>query len=618
MKLKLITAIIIAINILLLHEEIPTNIIIVTIISLAMAFFVNAPKLKTFIKLSMLVLSLGLIRYHFKILLSTECAVSFVLVLSSLKFWELNEERDHFNMFLILALSECAVFLLNPTFMIFLFGLVTLLFYFYYIFKIRNYDTAILNKRRMLILVAPSIVVSLLLFYTFPRFTQGFLTSNDMKFLVGGNSKLDFSQLGPLSTSNEVAFKVRGLEDSNLPFKIIYWRSSVFWNIAGQEWLPINSNLKLPANIPVSGPLKYEVEIYNQMKEYLPTLDGISSVTESSLSFNPYSDGTFKLKSISKAPLSYHVIGNYGDRNKTISSLMTSKGLKLKSPSSEKIKRTFFANASNSPNDEQRLKELVQIFKKKHFEYSLTPPMYNSIEDFLLNGSLGYCSHFAAAFTYLARLYNLPSRMVSGYLGGEYNPYDGSVLVKEKDAHAWTEIYIENKGWVKIDPTALVVPLRTSMSADEFNRTLNPYIEIYNFKISRELFSFESLNNLYLWTDSLNSIFNTNIFNFDRDKQLATLRSITPKNLSIGWLFAVTLTLSLFIFWVIFYYLGKKRTPAAEKRYVKFLNHMASLGMIKERQETITSFRNRCLINNPDQKNYIDSEVSHYIDSFYK
>lgn len=618
MKLKIITAIIIAINVLLLAQEVPLTIIVVIFSSLLASFIVNGTKVRNTIKISLLILSIGLLRYYFKILLSTECAVSFVMILSSSKFWELNEERDHFNMFLILALSVCSVFLLNPTFMIFLYGLVTLLFYFYYIFKIRNYDTAILNKRRMLILVAPSIAVSLLLFYTFPRFTQGFMTSNDMKNLIGGNSKLDFSQLGPLSTSNELAFKVRGLENSNLPFKIIYWRSSVFWNIAGQEWLPVNSNLKLPEALPVIGKFKYEVEVFNQMKEYFPTLDGTSAVTNSTINYHPYGDGTFKVKAISRAPLTFNVSGNYGDRQKFMSDLMTMKGLRIKSKASEKIRTTFFSKATHDESDEVRLKELVQIFKKKEFEYSISPPMYASIEDFLLSGTQGYCSHFAAAFTYLARLYNLPSRMVSGYLGGEYNPYDGSVLVKEKDAHAWSEIYIKSKGWVKIDPTALVAPLRTSMSADEFNLTLNPYIEIYNFKISRELFSFETLNNLYLWTDSLNSIFNTNIFNFDRDKQLATLRSLTPKNFSIGWLFAITLTFSLLIFWSIFYYLGKIRTPAAEKRYNKFINRMASIGLIKERQETISSFRNRCLIYSPEKKNYIDSEVSHYIDSFYK
>jgi transglutaminase-like putative cysteine protease len=618
MKLKLLTSAIIAINILLLQQEVPSSIIGLILASLALAFIVHGNKLRTFIKLSLLIASMALLRYNFKTLLVTECAVSFALILSSLKFWELNEERDHFNMFLILALCECCVFLLNPTFMIFLFGLLTMLFYFYYILKIRNYDVALLNTKRLLLLITPSIFVSLLLFYTFPRFTQGFITSSEMKYIIGGNSKLDFKQLGPLSTSNEVAFKVRGLENSNLPFKILYWRSNVLWQVVGDEWLPSNNNLKLMSEVIVSGKFKYDVEVYQNFKEYLPTLDGTSSITYSSLNFNPYSDGSFRLKSVTKSPLTYTVLGNYGDRQKTINNLMITKGLKLKNKNYERIKTAYFKNAQNSPSDEARLKELIQIFKKKSFQYSLSPPMYSSVEDFLLNGIQGYCSHFAAAFTYLSRLYNLPARMVVGYLGGEYNPYDNSVLVKELDAHAWVEVYIQSKGWIKVDPTALIVPLRPALGTEEFNRTLNPYIDIFNYKISREYFSFSTLNDLSLWADSLNSKFNSNLFNFDREKQLNTLRALTPKNLSVGWLFAISLTFSLVIFWLIFYFFGKKKIHPAEKRYRYFLVKMADLGIIKQRYETVSNFKHRCLEVVPKEANYIESEVGHYIDSFYK
>jgi hypothetical protein len=180
------------------------------------------------------------------------------------------------------------------------------------------------------------------------------------------------------------------------------------------------------------------------------------------------------------------------------------------------------------------------------------------------------------------------------------------------------EVYIKSKGWVKVDPTALVVPLRPTVSAEEFNRTLNPYIDVFNYKISREFFTFSSLNNLSLWADSLNSKFNTNLFNFDREKQLSTLRSLTPKNFSIGWIFAIALTASLVFFWLIFYYLGKKRVDPAERRYNKFVRRMSELGIKKNRHETVSAFKQRCLEVLPKDSNYIESEVSHYIDSFYK
>lgn len=619
MKLKIITAFIIATNVLLLNQDLPANIIVLTIASLALSFIVKGLRPRTFFKIALLIGSIILLRFHFKTLLVTECGVSFALILSSLKFWELEEERDHFNMFLILSLCECSIFLLNPTFVIFSFGLTKMLFFFYYILKIRNYDISLLNPKRLLLLVAPSIILSLILFYSFPRFTQGFINNSDMQYIVsGGNSRIDFKQLGPLNMSGETAFKVFGLGDTNLPYPLLYWRTAVLWNLVNQEWTTSNSTLRQIPPVLTDAKLKYDIEVFQNLKELMPTLDGQSSVVNSSLPFNSYSDGSFKLKTISRANLSYSLVGTYGKRFQDSSELMLKKGLKLRSSRKNEIRNTYFANATNSPIDEERLNELIKIFKNKIFQYSTTPPMYNSIEDFLISGKDGYCSHFASAFTYLARIYDLPARMVVGYLGGEYNPYDNSVLVKEMDAHAWVEVYLEKKGWVKIDPTALVAPERIAMSAQEFNNRLNPYITILNFQINRDIFNSASLNNFSLWLDSLNTRFSTDILNFDREKQLAVLRSLTPGNLSIGWIFALSLCSFLVIFWLIFYFYGKKRIDPNLLRYLHFLKKMDSKGLIKGQHETISQFHIRCVKEVPSDINYINSEVGHYIDSFYK
>lgn len=619
MKLKLITAVIITINVLLLSQDIPINVILFTISSVLLSFVIPGKKARAFFKIVLLLGSFALLRYHFKTLLVTESAVSFALILSSLKFWELDEERDHFNMFLILAICECSVFLINPLFFIFIFGLAKMIFYFYYILKIRNYDISALNYKRLLLLVLPSIALSLLLFYTFPRFTSGFVNTSEMQYIIsGGNSKIDFKELGPLSMSSESAFKVYGLENSNLPFKIIYWRSTVLWQMSNGEWRSFNNNLKEKNQQMPAGKLKYDVELFPAYKEYMPVLDGSSAIVSASQNYNSYSDGSFRLKTISRANLTYSAIGDYGIRPQAFNSLMEKKGLSLKSARSEEIRSMYFSKAGNSTNDETRLKELIQIFKSKEFEYTTTPPMYATLEDFLASGRSGYCSHFAAAFTYLARLYNLPSRMVVGYLGGEFNPYDGSVLVKEMDAHAWVEIYIKEKGWVKVDPTALVVPERITMSTEEFNNRINPYITILNFQISRDIFKFSSLNNFSLWVDSLNSKFNNNIFNFDREKQLAVLRSITPGKMSVGWIFSLSLILFMFIFWVIYYFYGKSKTDPEIKRYDRFIKKMNSHGLVKAPHETISSFRDRCLQSIPQESNLIENEVAHYINNFYK
>lgn len=617
--LKFITIGIIITNMLLLNDDVPVNIMGITFASLILSLFITHQTVRTTIKIILLALSMLLLRLHFKTLLVTECGVSFVLILSALKFWELNEERDHFNMFLILCLAECSVFLLNPTFLVFAFGIVKMMFYFYYILKMRNYDISLLNPKRLILLAAPSIALSLLLFYTFPRFTQGFINTSDMQYIISGaSSRFDFKQLGPISLSSEQAFKAYGLEDSKLPFKILYWRTAVLWQLSGQEWSAANSNLKKPEQTLINAPLKYRVEVFDRFKEYLPVLDGTANVESANLPFVSYSDGSFKLRTISRGELTYIATGNYQTRIQDASPLMLRKGLRLKSPRKDEVYKSYFKAEEKQLTDEEKLKDLINIFKNRGFQYSTTPESYASVEDFLLKGSNGYCSHFSAAFVYLARLRELPARIVTGYLGGEFNPYDNSVIVKELDAHAWVEVYLAEKGWVKVDPTSFVAPERITMSTEEFNKKLNPYITIFNIKIDRSLFDSATMNNLALWLDSLNSRFNTKIFNFDRDSQLAVLRALTPGNLPVGFIFAFTLILFLLIFWLIFYLYGKKRLHPAQKRYLRFLRKMQSYGLHKDECETISMFKERCLAHIPEQSQFISNEVNLYITAFYK
>lgn len=619
MIIRLITAFIILINILILNHEIPFVISGATFGILLLSFFVSNKSLRTFLKIFLLFGCIALLRFEFKPFLVTECAVSFVLLLSSLKFWELETENDHFNMFLILSLTECSLFLLNSTFLIFTIGILKMLFYFYYILKIRNYDISLLSGKRLLILITPSIIFSFVLFYTFPRFTQGFLNANDLQYMISsGDSKMDFSQLGPVNLSKEQVFKVFGLEKSKLPFGILYWKSSVLWQITDEAISAANSGLKTIEKNSLSYNFNYNVQVFQNMKEYMPILDGSAEVTTSALPFNKYFDGSFRLKVISRDDLSYSVSGNYGDRLQNFNPLIERKALKIKSKRIEEIKEQYFETSVLPDDDEKRLGQLKKMFVKKDFQYSTTPPTYSSIEDFLLNGSKGYCTHFALSFAYLARIYNIPSRVVLGYLGGEFNPYDNSVIVRELDGHAWVEVYLKNKGWLRVDPTTLVAPDRITMTASEFLDSREPFFTFLNIKISKDNFNFKSLNNAFLWIDSLNSRLSGSIINFDREKQLQTLRSLTPKNFPVGWIFVTSLLAFLGIFSIIFYFFGLKKLDPNEKRYLKFLKKIKQYGVIKSENETASQFVDRCLIEIPGQKKYLEKELSHYLKSFYK
>ena len=97
---------------------------------------------------------------------------------------------------------------------------------------------------------------------------------------------------------------------------------------------------------------------------------------------------------------------------------------------------------------------------KKDFKYTISAPPVgiDATDDFLFNTRLGFCQHFSSAYAVFMRAAGIPTRVVTGYVGGHYNKYGAYWLLKQKDAHAWDEIWLEGRGWVRVDPTAAIAP----------------------------------------------------------------------------------------------------------------------------------------------------------------
>ena len=104
----------------------------------------------------------------------------------------------------------------------------------------------------------------------------------------------------------------------------------------------------------------------------------------------------------------------------------------------------------------------LAMFRTQPFRYTLEPPPLSrdGVDDFLFRTRAGFCEHYASAFVVLMRAMDIPARVVTGYQGGERNPVDGYWVVRQADAHAWTEVWLAGRGWVRVDPTAAIAPER--------------------------------------------------------------------------------------------------------------------------------------------------------------
>jgi transglutaminase-like putative cysteine protease len=110
---------------------------------------------------------------------------------------------------------------------------------------------------------------------------------------------------------------------------------------------------------------------------------------------------------------------------------------------------------------------LLSRFRREDYRYTLEPPPLgeHAVDDFLFETRAGYCEHYASATAVLLRALDIPARIVTGYQGGELNPTDGQFTVRQSDAHAWVEAWLQGRGWVRIDPTAAVAPSRVERGA---------------------------------------------------------------------------------------------------------------------------------------------------------
>lgn len=126
------------------------------------------------------------------------------------------------------------------------------------------------------------------------------------------------------------------------------------------------------------------------------------------------------------------------------------------------------------PDTESKILTAKSWFLKQGFRYTLEPgklPANDALDTFLFENRRGFCEHFAAAFSALMRASNVPSRIVVGYQGGKWvhaiGAGAGHLQVQQSDAHAWSEVWIEGRGWTRVDPTAWIVPSRTEESLFE-------------------------------------------------------------------------------------------------------------------------------------------------------
>ncbi|MFT4171925.1 MAG: transglutaminase domain-containing protein, partial [Rhodocyclaceae bacterium] len=134
----------------------------------------------------------------------------------------------------------------------------------------------------------------------------------------------------------------------------------------------------------------------------------------------------------------------------------------LRLPTGSNPRTVAMAAAWRSEPPAARVEHMLAFMRRQGLQYTLYPPALgeHTADEFLFDTRRGFCEHFASAFAVMARAAGVPARVVTGYQGGDFNPVDGTLVIRQSDAHAWTEVWLPERGWLRVDPTAASFPQR--------------------------------------------------------------------------------------------------------------------------------------------------------------
>jgi transglutaminase-like putative cysteine protease len=409
---------------------------------------------------------------HYHTLLGRDAGVAMLVLLVAFKTLEMHARRDLFvvvflcfflvltNFFYSQSIGTALVMLASVL------ALVTTQISFQFTGAVPPLRTRLFMGLRVLAFAAP---LALLLFVGFPRI-QGPLWGlpGDAGSGHGGLSdKMAPGQLSHLAQSEDTAFRVK-FEGPAPAQTELYWRGPVLGAFDGETWTRLRSQVRYgerqPLSLSVHGrPVRYEVTLEPSDSRWLFTLEMPEQAPQVPGNVALLS-GHFELTSA--YPLQQRVryaVSSYTRFNLQAAQLEHAQQW-LALPEGRNPRALAEGRALGSePDPVKRITSVLHRFSRENFVYTLDPPLLpgaDSIDDFLYKTRSGFCEHYAGSFVYLMRAAGVPARVVTGYQGGEMNPIDGYLTVRQSDAHAWAEVWLAGRGWVRVDPTAAVAPER--------------------------------------------------------------------------------------------------------------------------------------------------------------
>ncbi len=461
-------------------------------------------------------------------------------------------------------------------------------------------------------LLLQAVPVMLVLFVLFPRINGPLwgLPSDAFGGQTGLSDSMAPGSISNLAQSDAVAFRVEFAGKVPAPLQR-YFRVLVLEHYDGRTWSArrvraMNDTLQAQGK-----GLRYTVTLEPHNKPWLPAID---YADPSSLPLGAELNKDFSVTQ--KEPVqqrkrysvtSYLAFGGHF----TMEGDELHRALQLPETDNPRARELALTLRRESRDDVNFASKALTKFHNEPFVYTLRPPRLgrDSVDEFLFDTRRGFCEHYAGSFAYLMRAGGVPARIVTGYQGGEFNQLGNYLIVRQADAHAWTEIWLNHRGWVRVDPTAAVSPNRiehgiaSALPAGEavplFLREPSPWIKQLRFS----------------W-DNFNNQWNQWVLGYDQERQVSLFSRlgfgiISWQDLGVYLLIGISSVIGLLALFTLRG--GPEYRDKVERVYAIFCARLARVGIVREMAEGPLDFATRAKNLRPDLALRIESITRLYV-----
>ncbi len=455
--------------------------------------------------------------------------------------------------------------------------------------------------RAVLIALLQALPVVLILFAFFPRAPAGFGMQFLRRNVTGMSDHLAPGEVEKLVEDGSPAFRARFIRGNpgSGPF---YWRGVVLWDAGGLEWRRGLDRDPAPT-IPerqVNRPVEQEIVVEPHGGHWLFSLDQPLAPPEGERLLA----GRYLT---SRRPIDYRKLYRVvsGPLREPLDPMRRRQALVVPQDLPPRV-RELAASWVGTPRE--KVSEAIRYFSR-NYVYTLEAGSYPGndgwamLETFLFERKRGFCSHYAAAFASLMRISGIPSRVIMGYFGGEYNPVGNFYAISQADAHAWCEVWLEEDGWVRIDPTLFVPggrrnPGAAAAARDPASATLEP-----ERPPRRVLEQMDFLQELRFQWAAFNYDWTVWVLGYDRDVQQAFFNKLGFARLSRGIVFLWALVAVGLFYLALRWYLKWRAAPRVDeltRAYRHLCARLAAVGLPRGVAEPPAAYGARVIAARPD------------------